>query len=55
MHVFLLQSQFVRADQEEQLPGLQSEPDQKVRVLLVPVPEAAAQGEHHTLRPQTSE
>lgn len=49
------QHQPVRADQEEQLPGLQFEPDPAVRQLDRQVPATAVQGEHHPLRSEAGE
>ena len=47
------QPQLVRVDQEEQLPGIQPQPDPPLCLLADPVPQAPTQREHHPLRPQT--
>lgn len=54
LYTILLQHKPVRADQEEQLPGLQLEPHQTVRQLSAALPEATGEREHYPLRPQTS-
>lgn len=46
---FPLQPQPVRAHQEEQLPGIQSEPDPAVLQLDSQVSPATVRGEHHPL------
>lgn len=47
------QPQFVRIDQEKQLPRVQSQPDPALCLLADPVPPAPPPGEYHPLRPQT--
>lgn len=44
-----LQSKPLRADQKEQLPGLQPESDQEIRQLPSQMSSASAKGEHHPL------
>ena len=45
----VFQDEPVRADQEEQLPGIQYRPHPPVRFLPAPVPQIAAPREDHTL------